>query len=136
MRAGSLWIATIALSMLLIATRSAHAQETNLSGTVTDATDAVLPGVTVTGTHTATGNTFVAETDAEGRYRLPTLRPGVYKVTAELTGFNTVTQEGLELLVGQQGTRKCRLKLSGGQESITVRDETHLTDRHKSRRGV
>ncbi|PYR33807.1 MAG: hypothetical protein DMF90_19545, partial [Acidobacteria bacterium] len=134
MNAKSLWMLAVGLWMLLVPL-TAHAQETNLSGTVTDATDAVLPGVTVTGTHTATGNTFVAVTDAEGRYRLPTLRPGVYRVTAELTGFNTVIQDGLELLVGQQGVRNFKLTLSGVQESITVKSETPLIELKQSRLG-
>jgi hypothetical protein len=125
----------MALWMILLLPWAAHAQETNLSGTVTDATDAVLPGVTVTAVNTATGNSFVAVTDGEGRYRLPTLRPGVYKVTADLTGFNTVAQDGLELLVGQQGTRNFKLTLSGVQESITVRSESPLIELRQSRLG-
>jgi hypothetical protein len=124
----------MALLASLVFAWPAHAQ-VGLSGTITDATDAVLPGVTVTALHTATGNTFVAVTDAEGRYRLPTLRPGVYRVTAELTGFTPVTQDGLELLVGQQGTRNFKLTLSGVQESITVRSETPLIDLRQSRLG-
>src|SRR3954471_20018201 len=91
------------LSIVLMLPGPLHAQETGLSGTVTDVTDAVLPGATVTATQNATGNTFVAVTDVEGRYRLPRLRPGVYTVTAELTGFAQISQDGLELLVGQQG---------------------------------
>jgi hypothetical protein len=114
---------------------AAYAQDTNLSGTVTDATNAVLPGVTVTAVSTATGNTAVAVTDGEGRYRLPSLRPGVYKVTAELTGFNTVAQDNLELLVGQQGVRNFRLTLAGVQESITVKSETPLIELRQSRLG-
>ena len=135
MRLRSSWMSGMAFWMILMLPGPAHAQETGLSGTVTDATDAVLPGVTVTAVHTATGNTVVAVTDAEGRYRLPTLRPGVYKVTAELAGFSPITQDGLELLVGQQGTRNFRLTLSGVQESITVRSESPLIELRQSRLG-
>src|SRR5207237_5585747 len=70
MKPRSLWIPGIALWMVLILPWAADAQETNLSGTVTDATDAVLPGVSVTAVSAETGNTIVAVTDAEGRYRL------------------------------------------------------------------
>lgn len=132
MNSRRLWIPTTVLFAILIIPCSAHAQETGVSGIVTDATDAVLPGVTVTAVHNATGNNFVAVTDAEGRYRLPTLRSGVYKVTAELSGFNTVTQDGLELLVGQQATRNFKLTLSGVQESITVSSEVPLIEMRQS----
>ena len=70
------------------------AQETGLSGIATDATELVLPGVTVTALHVESGNTLVGVTDATGRFRFPVLRPGVYTITSELSGFSTVIQEG------------------------------------------
>ena len=51
------------LALLVLAPASAFAQEAVLTGSITDSTGGVLPGVTVTATHTATGNTFVAVTD-------------------------------------------------------------------------
>ena len=60
-----------------------YAQEATLNGTVTDSTGAVLPGVTVTAVHEATGNKFVAFTDGRGLYRVPA-RVGAYQITAEL----------------------------------------------------
>src|SRR6266446_6147828 len=78
----------------------ASAQDASLSGTVTDSTGAVLPGVTVTALHVATGNTFVGVTDGRGNYRIAA-RTGQFKVTAELSGFGAAIQN-LELLVGQQ----------------------------------
>ena len=65
------------------------AQEAVLTGTVTDSTGAVLPGVTVTAVQEATGNTFVGITDDRGIYRMPA-RVGGYRLTAELSGFTTV----------------------------------------------
>jgi hypothetical protein len=74
----------------------AFAQEAVLSGTVTDLTGGVLPGVTITAVHQATGNKFMAVTDERGIYRIAA-RAGVYRLTAELQGFRAVTREGLEL---------------------------------------
>ena len=48
-----------------------HAQEATISGTVTDSTGGVLPGVTITAVHEASGNTFVAVTDERGAFRMP-----------------------------------------------------------------
>src|ERR1700724_1635473 len=77
-----------------------HAQEISLSGTVPDATDAVLRGVTVTAVHTDTGNRFVGVTDANGNYLINALRTGAYTLKVELTGFSNLTGSNLELQVG------------------------------------
>ena len=79
---------------------SSTPQEATVTGTVTDSTGGVLPGVTVTATNEESGNTFVAVTDGEGRFRLP-LRIGTYRIAAELSGFATVTRTGLQMQVGQ-----------------------------------
>src|SRR5262249_23384447 len=81
--------------------------EAILSGTVTDSTTGVLAGVTITATHTATGNTFVAVTDEKGGSRMP-LRVGMFKVDAELAGFGTVSRQ-MDLLVGQTAVLNLQL---------------------------
>src|SRR5262245_28126991 len=90
---------TLLLGALLALPLTAFAQEATLSGTVVDSTSSVLPGVTITAVHQATGNRFVVVTDGRGGFRLP-VRIGEY-VTAELQGFTTVTRGGVQLLVGQ-----------------------------------
>jgi len=104
-----------------------YAQEVTLSGTVTDSTGGVVPGTTVTAVHEASGNVFEAVTDASGRYRIP-VRPGVFKVTAQLVGFQTVTRTGLELLVGQQAVMNFQLAPSTVQETVTVTGEAPLVN--------
>src|SRR5438477_3692397 len=64
-----------------------------VSGTIEDATHAVLPGVTITATDTATGVTTTAVSNEAGTYNLPSLLPGPYKVSAELAGFQTRSYE-------------------------------------------
>ena len=105
----------------------AHAQEAVVSGVVTDTTGGVLPGVTVTARHLATGNTFVAVTDVNGAFRLG-VRTGGYEVMAELQGFATLTRSGLELLVGQQVVVNLQMSPAGLQESVTVTGEAPLID--------
>jgi hypothetical protein len=101
------------------------AQEAVLTGTVADSTGAVLPGVTVTAVHAATGNTFVAVSDSRGIYRVP-VRVGAYRVTAELSGFNAVMRDGVQLLVGQTATLNLQMALSGVTENVTVTGEAPL----------
>ena len=77
-----------------------YAQDAVLTGTVTDSTGAVLPGVTVVAVNEATGNRFETVTDERGIYRMPA-RVGGYQISAQLPGFTTVTRTGVQLLVGQ-----------------------------------
>ena len=104
----------------------AAAQEATLAGTITDSTGAVLPGVTVRAVNDATGNSFEAVTDDQGRYRIP-VRTGTYKVTIELAGFGTANRTA-ELLVGQTATVNAQLSVSSLAESITVTGEAPLLD--------
>jgi hypothetical protein len=102
-----------------------YAQEAAITGTVTDSTGAILPGVVVTAVLEATGNKFVAVTDARGVYRI-TGRVGVYRLTAELPGFRAVTREGLQLLVGQVMTVNLPMLEATAAETITVTAESPL----------
>jgi hypothetical protein len=103
------------------------AQEAVLAGTVTDSTGGVLPGVTVTALHEATGNTFVAVTDERGDFRLP-VRVGGYQITLELSGFATVTRSGLTLLAGQAVNIPLQMNPSALQETVTVTGEAPLVN--------
>jgi hypothetical protein len=117
----------IALAILGIP-RAASAQDATLSGSVTDVTDAVLPGATVTALHVDTGISVVGVADDSGNYRIPALRVGVYRVTAELSGFATATRENVQLLVGQNIVLNLRLALSTVQETVTVSGQAPLID--------
>ena len=74
----------------------------SIVGNVQDGTGAAVPGASVTITHDESKATRNAVTDGAGAYRLPTLQPGTYTVTAELSGFQTVAREGIVLNIGQR----------------------------------
>ncbi len=124
MKLGRLVLLTVALLALPLV---AHAQDATLTGTVRDNTGGVLPGVTVTATNEAQGTTFVGVTDERGLYRIP-LRAGVYRVTAELTGFTNAVRPGVELLLGRQVNLNFDLTVTGVQETVTVTGEAPLLD--------
>ncbi|MSO82908.1 MAG: TonB-dependent receptor [Acidobacteria bacterium] len=102
-----------------------YAQEAVLTGTVSDSTGGVLPGVTVTAVLEATGNRFETVTDESGNYRIP-VRVGVYTVSAELQGFSTQARTGLQLLVGQTAAVNLQMSPSTVQETVTVTAEAPL----------
>ncbi len=117
----------LAVSVILVVPAVVFAQEAALTGIVTDATMAVLPGVTIKAVHAASGNTFEAVTDQRGAYRIP-VRVGVYKITATLSGFNTVTRDGVEILVGQTTTINLQMATGGVAESLTVTAQAPLIE--------
>src|SRR5205807_2644680 len=97
----------------------AYAQKTtgDITGTVTDSTGAVLPGVAVTAVCTATNLTRTATTDAQGGYQLPELTVCVYRVTTELPGFKAVARD---VQVAVSAVTKADFKLEVGAQSETV----------------
>jgi hypothetical protein len=109
----------------------AFAQEAALTGTITDSTGAVLPGVTVTVVNDATGNNYETVTDATGVYRIP-VRVGAYKITAKLAGFGDVMRTGVQLLVGQTISLNLQMAPSTLQETVTVTGEAPLIETQSS----
>ena len=112
----------------------ALAQDAALTGTVTDSTGGVLPGVTVTAVNEATGNSFVSVTDGTGSYRMP-VRVGNYRVTAELQGFTTIQRTGVRLLVGETIGINLQMAPSTIQETVTVTAEAPLIEVNTSSLG-
>ena len=106
---------------------SGLAQEATLTGTVTDSTGGVLPGVTVTAVLEATGNRFEAVTDERGLFRMP-VRVGIYQISAALQGFSSVERPGIQLLAGQIATINLQMSPSDVRETVTVTAESPLLD--------
>jgi len=117
-------IATTAVVALMPS--AGFAQESTVSGTATDSTGGVLPGVTVTALNEASGNTFVAVTDERGSFRLA-VRTGVYRITVQLPGFTT-PDRNVELLLGQTAVVNVQMSPSRVQETVTVSAESPLVD--------
>ena len=116
---------------LLVLPVAAQAQEATITGTITDATAAVLPGVTVVAVHEASGNQFEGVTDGRGVYRIP-VRVGTYRIAAELPGFTRVERMGVQLLVGQAVTLNMQMSPSTIQETVTVTAEAPLIETTQS----
>src|SRR6185295_12454364 len=86
--------AAAAIAVCLVFGLSALAQvgiNATLSGTVSDPSGALIPGVEVTAKNTGTGVVATVLTNESGNYRFPSLQPGPYEVIASLSGFQTQT---------------------------------------------
>jgi outer membrane receptor protein involved in Fe transport len=100
----------------------------SIEGTVVDQTGALMPGVTVTVVHTATGTTRSSVTDDNGVFRIPLLPVGVYDLAAELSGFTTRTLPELGLTVGQTVTLRLQMAVSGVAETVNVAGGTPVIE--------
>ncbi|HMC21711.1 MAG TPA: TonB-dependent receptor, partial [Thermoanaerobaculia bacterium] len=121
----------IVLTLLVLLTATAAFAQTGgagLGGTVTDASGGALPGVTVTATHNATGFNRSVVTGTDGAYRFPSLPVGTYTVTADLSGFASVTTRNVELNVAQERELNIALKQAAVKEQITVTASAPLVE--------
>src|SRR4030095_12382009 len=119
---------TLVLLVLLALPASAQISTAQLSGKVTDTSNAVLPGATVTLTQTDTGAVRSVVSDADGSYTVSNLSPGPYRLEIALQGFRTYAQTGIVLQVAATPTINVSLSLGDLQETVTVVAEAPLVD--------
>ncbi|MBI2816075.1 MAG: TonB-dependent receptor [Acidobacteria bacterium] len=92
----------------------------SITGTVKDASGAVVPEATVTIKNLESGLTRTAETDDRGSYSVPALPVGQYEVVAEKAGFKRQVRRGITLVVAQQAVLNLMLEIGGVEQQVTV----------------
>jgi len=108
---------------------AAFAQEGSITGTVRDSVGGVLAGVSVEVASPALiEKVRVVTTDANGLYRIASLRPGIYTVTFTLPGFSGVRREGIELTGDFTATINAEMTVGSVQETVTVPGESPVVD--------
>jgi hypothetical protein len=122
------WIAVLTLVAALPAIAQTDVTTSRISGTVSDAEGAPLPGVTIEANNQETGLTLTSVTDERGFYRLLNLPTGSYTVNAGLEGFTTATRPDVRLLLGSTPTVNFTLQLSTVTETITVTSEVPVIE--------
>src|SRR5438874_2716199 len=131
MRARVFWKAIVALSVWACSVLPAGAQGVGaISGTVTDTSDAVLPGVAVTlsSTQRTIGANQQTVTDERGAYQFLRLVPGTYIVKAELQGFRPAEQRNIVVNADATARADLRLEIGNMAEGVTVTGEAPLLD--------
>ncbi len=98
----------------------------NLSGRVTDASGAAIPGAKVEVVESATGARSTVNSGAEGDYVLPFLSPGAYVLSVEAQGFKKYRQEGIQIGTNVRLTQNVALEIGSVQESVTVTADASL----------
>lgn len=123
----SLALSCLSLAALLfLGSINAAAQDLDdatISGKIVDQNGAIVPGAIVTAVLVTENQTRTATTDAEGRYRLVELKPGVYSVRVAANGFANVEQPDLNLLSGDNRQLNYSLTLASVRAETVVIDE-------------
>src|SRR5688572_2815157 len=130
------WLVILSVLALpaLAAAQGALARGT-LTGTVRDASGAVLPGVTVEAASPALiEKARSVVTDNAGVYRIVDLGPGVYSLTYTLQGFSQVKREGIELTGSATLTIPIDMRVGNLTETIVVTGESPVVDVQSTRR--
>jgi hypothetical protein len=96
-----------------------------LVGTVTDPSNAVVVSAKVTLTSDASGGVQTLSTNSVGEFHFSLLRPGVYTVTVDATGFDKQEQK-VTVGLGQVANAKIQLGLAKGAESVTVVEQSSM----------
>jgi hypothetical protein len=106
----------------------AQVNTATISGTVHDASGAVLPGVSVAIQNQDTGISRTVTTNEAGRYSAPALTLGNYQVTAELQGFQSQVRSGIALTVGREAVVDFTLAVGAVSQTLEVTGEAPLVE--------
>ena len=108
--------------LTLVLSTPAFGQSTyaTVSGTVADSSGAVLPGVSLTATNNATGVVTTVVSNEAGAYNFASLLPGVYKVSAELPGFQTRSYTDVQLGNAEKVRLNFTLQVATQAQSVEV----------------
>ncbi len=110
----------IVLAFLLAGGLSAQEYRGRVQGVVTDSTQAIVAGATVTLRNVATGVAATRQTDMRGRYIFDLIEPGGYSVMVELEGFNRFLRENILVQNRSDITVDAQLHVGGVTETVTV----------------
>lgn len=106
----------------------AQLEQSRLIGTVTDAQGAVMPGVTVTAKAASLIGAQTTVSQADGKYRFPSLPPGNYMLTFDLQGFKSYQRSGIVLALGTTLTVDAQMQLATLSETVTVSAASPVVD--------
>jgi hypothetical protein len=113
---------SLCLSVFLFHAARLAAQEylATISGTVTDATGALVKGANVKVTNTDTNIVTLGSTNDSGAYSVPFLLPGNYSVEVNIQGFKTAVKTGVVLDASGKAQVDFQLEIGTSTQAVTV----------------
>ena len=98
----------------------AQSDRGTMTGTISDTTGGVIPGVNIVATNVETGARYETISTETGNYTLAQIPAGVYQLSAELPGFKRYVRQGITVLVAQTLRLDIALEVGSNTESITI----------------
>jgi hypothetical protein len=128
----------LGVAIVLMLTGVAAAQEfrATVKGQVVDSSQGALPGATVTIRNQETNEVATAVTNNDGNYTIPFLRPGLYTLTVEMSGFQKYSRTDMRLEVSQVAVVNAQLGVGNLTESVNVSADAPLLETSKADRGT
>src|SRR5438105_8843355 len=112
----------VAFLLALVGSGSAQEILSTITGTVTDQSGAVIPGVNVTVRNLDTAKEATVATASDGSYRVTQLLAGNYEVSGTTKGFKKVLRPGIHLNVGDHVVVDLRMTVGLVTEQVQVND--------------
>ena len=125
----TLLAALLALCALVASPLMAQSnQDGAIGGTVTDQTNAVVAGATITVHNIDTNEQFTATSDSNGAYRVAHLRPGTYDVTISSGSFTPFKADHIIVEVGRVTSIEAKMSVGGKTETVQVTGEAPVVN--------
>jgi hypothetical protein len=121
-------VAGLALSLAWLVPMAYPQASSQITGQVTDATGAVIPGAEISISNLETGAERSASSGEQGSYRIPALPPGMYSVAVSKEGFRSVVREGVRLEVNQTARIDFQLEVGSVVDTIEVSEAAPLIE--------
>jgi len=135
-RSGPCLLLGAALLLCAVPGQAQSVSDGAITGTITEASGAVLPGAALTITSPAlVSGERTAVSGAEGRFVFLSLPPGTYELKASLQGFKSYAESGIVVGRGKTVDVAVRLEIGAFEETIMVTSLTPIVDTRSSRAG-
>lgn len=124
------------VSLLLSLAVYGQTNKGGISGSVTDATGAVIPGAVVTVVNLGTNETSTITTSDEGAFSVRSLDPVTYRVTVEAPNFKKALVENIKVDTASVATVNVQLEAGGIGEQVTIQADTPLLNTESGTTGT
>ncbi|SPE28767.1 conserved exported hypothetical protein [Candidatus Sulfopaludibacter sp. SbA3] len=135
-RARSMTILLLTLGLLCVIPAFSQLDTATVSGRITDSSGAVIAAAQITVIDAETNFENQSVTNADGLFRVPSLRPGPYRVQIKAQGFKTYIRNGLDLKVGDNLALDVALEVGGVTETVSVTGEAAQLQTETSASGM
>jgi hypothetical protein len=127
------WVRVALLAALSVMPLLSQGDRGQISGTVTDATGAVVPGSQITATQKSTNASYKVETSSSGNFTVPSLPAGAYQVKVEKTGFKAAIIDNLAVSPGGSANLDVKLEVGTATQSVEVSAAAQMVQTENAR---